>query len=51
MTQGNTSRLVQDVISQALAKPQDTKPTRANPPREPRILQSDNGTEVTSKLI
>ena len=38
MAQQNTSRLVQDAILQALAKPQDSTPTRANPPRDPETV-------------
>ena len=46
VTQENTSRLVQDAISWALAKPQDSKPTRPSPPREHRNLDLNTSTKL-----
>ena len=56
VAQKNTSRLVQDAILQDLAKPQDSTPIRANPPREPRNLNlnqvpnSLNNVNITTSL-
>ena len=56
MAKENTSGVVQDAISQALAKPQDSTTSRTNPPRELRnlnlnqVLSSWNDVNIVASL-